>query len=356
MTIVISSGHSTKVRGAVGFIDEVDEATRVTDRVAEYLKTVGVGVVVFHDTTSTTQDQNLHTIVDFHNDHERDIDCSIHFNCYDGTASGTECLYLSQAALAEEVSEKVAAAGGFKDRGPKHRSDLFFLNQTEMPSVLVEVAFVDSQQDVDKYYANFDSICAAIAEALSGEEILGEPDAPQPERPLDMPIKPSPAEKKLLGKIEGCEIWQITQDGKERVEWTAKMAVCCDGMPENDYDDPYYQRGTAYYSNTTNDGYLDGDKVPYIVIPPIIRSKTKGVVMGCQGFVSNTANDQSTIAICGEIGPSEKLGEASCEAARRVGLDGNPNDGGTDSRVIRYVIFTDVPATIDGVTYKLQPA
>ena len=42
--IAISSGHSTKVRGASDIIDEVTEATRVVDRVTECLKAAGVAV------------------------------------------------------------------------------------------------------------------------------------------------------------------------------------------------------------------------------------------------------------------------------------------------------------------------
>ena len=36
--IVISSGHSTKCRGASGVLDEVNEATRVVDRLGEMLR------------------------------------------------------------------------------------------------------------------------------------------------------------------------------------------------------------------------------------------------------------------------------------------------------------------------------
>jgi N-acetylmuramoyl-L-alanine amidase len=355
VNVALSSGHSAKCRGAAGYIDEVDQARIVTDRVAQLLENVGVGASVFHDNTSTTQDTNLKTIVSAHNAKQRDVDCSIHFNCYDGTASGTECLYMTEEDLAAEVAAGIAKAGGFKNRGPKHRDDLYFLRHTEMPAILVEVCFVDSQEDVDLYHANLEAICGGLAAALSGK------DQPvtvtdQPAEPEAKPEPPEPATKNLLGKIEGCEIWQIFQGGRERVEWTAKMAVCCDGMPKNTYGDDYWQRGTAYYSNTTNNGYLNGDTVPYIVIPPLIRSKTKGVVMGCQGVISNTDNGENTPAICGEIGPDDKLGEASCEGARRVGLDGNPNHGGTDNKIIKYVIWTDVPATVDGITYKLQPA
>ena len=52
MSICISSGHSTKCQGAVGIINEVEEATAVVDDVAIYLREAGVHVEVFHDTVS----------------------------------------------------------------------------------------------------------------------------------------------------------------------------------------------------------------------------------------------------------------------------------------------------------------
>ena len=67
--VVISSGHGEIVRGALGILDEVVEARRVTETVAENLRARGAQVATFHDDTSTTQSENLETIVDFHNSH-----------------------------------------------------------------------------------------------------------------------------------------------------------------------------------------------------------------------------------------------------------------------------------------------
>ena len=140
MDIVISSGHGKYVRGASGYLDEVDEARRVVDRVAEVLRAAGHTAHVFHDNTSTSQNENLNTIVDYHNGRERDLDVSVHFNAYETTPKpmGCECLYVTQEDLADRVSNAIADAGGFLDRGPKYRSDLFFLNSTEEPAILIE--------------------------------------------------------------------------------------------------------------------------------------------------------------------------------------------------------------------------
>jgi N-acetylmuramoyl-L-alanine amidase len=138
--IVISSGHGLKVRGASGILDEVDEARKVVNRVAEKLNR-RIDVTTYHDDISTTQNENLNKIVGFHNAQKRDLDVSVHFNAYIETTSpmGTECLYVTQSALSGKVAGAIAGCG-FINRGAKKRTDLFFLNQTMM-SILIEVCF-----------------------------------------------------------------------------------------------------------------------------------------------------------------------------------------------------------------------
>lgn len=171
--IVISSGHGKYVRGASGILDEVDEARRVVEQVAEFLREVGCEVKTFHDDASTSQGENLERIVDFHNTQSRDLDVSIHFNAYVETTNpmGTECLYVSQSALAESVANAVAACG-FVNRGGKKRTDLYFLNYTDEPAVLIETCFVDSTADADVYKRRFTAVCTAIAAALRGDSEL----------------------------------------------------------------------------------------------------------------------------------------------------------------------------------------
>ena len=149
MKIVMLSGHGKYVRGALGYIDEVDEARKVVDATAKVLHELGVGIVTYHDDVSKSQNENLNRIVDFHNSQGvHDLDISVHFNAYETTskAMGTECLYVTQNELAVKVAQTIASAGKFINRGSKHRGDLFFLNQTAEPSILIEVCFVDSKR------------------------------------------------------------------------------------------------------------------------------------------------------------------------------------------------------------------
>lgn len=183
MRIAISSGHSTKCRGAADIIDEVNEATRVVDTVAGLLFDGGVEVEKYHDTVSDDQSENLNRIVDWHNQQSRDYDVSVHFNAYQHTSGpmGTECLYITQRDLAATMSEAISDASDLIDRGPKERTDLFFLNNTDKPAILIEVCFVDSQADVDLYRENYQFICQAIAATLAGEEIGPGPTPPDGE-------------------------------------------------------------------------------------------------------------------------------------------------------------------------------
>jgi hypothetical protein len=168
--IVISSGHGLKVRGASGVLDEVDEARRLVEKVANMLFDAGIAVTVFHDDVSTTQNENLNRIVDFHNAQARDLDISVHFNAYVETDKpmGTEVLYLTQYDLAQRMSAAIASAGGFLNRGPKQRDDLFFLNETGGPAILIETCFVDSEADAENYRMYFDLIAETIADVIGG--------------------------------------------------------------------------------------------------------------------------------------------------------------------------------------------
>lgn len=186
MRVVISSGHGLYVRGAAGpkpwGLDEVNEARRVVEAVAEYLNDADVDCVTFHDDVSKTQADNLDRIVDFHNGQgAHELDVSVHFNAYEVTDGerGTEVLYVTQDDLAAGLSAAIAAAADLPDRGGKYdERGLAFLRNTAAPAVLIETVFVDAKGDCTKYRERFPDICAAIAGVISGEEELpGRPPA-----------------------------------------------------------------------------------------------------------------------------------------------------------------------------------
>ena len=102
----------------------------------------------------------------------------MHFNAFEQRDEpvGTEVWYVTQSELAKRLSAAMASVG-FIDRGAKFSDGLHFLNQTTMPSVLLEICFVDSSADCDIYSAQLDAICEALADELADtkeeEEIVG---------------------------------------------------------------------------------------------------------------------------------------------------------------------------------------
>jgi len=183
MRICISSGHSTKCQGAVGIINEKEEATHVVDEVVVYLRDMGYAAEKFHDTVSKTQNECLNRVVDWHNAQGlRDYDVSVHFNASEShTGNGVEVWYYSEQKLAADISTAISHVSGLKNRGAKQSKDLFFLAHTAAPAVLIEVCFVDHQQDVVKYHTYFPLICEAIATVLSGDALDVEPPGPEPD-------------------------------------------------------------------------------------------------------------------------------------------------------------------------------
>jgi hypothetical protein len=152
--------------------------------------------------------------------------------------------------------------------------------------------------------------------------------------------------------VEGVDVKRCDMPSL-RLEWDANMAIDCDGSGGNPDGDPYFQPDTSLHHNGKA---LNAYEVPFIVVPPAVINCVGPVVLGCMAAVINLETGDSTPAVVGDVGPGDKIGEASCECADRVGLDGNPNHGGCDENCIRYMIWPGVPAEVDGVTYALQPS
>jgi N-acetylmuramoyl-L-alanine amidase len=227
-SIVMSSGHGKYVRGASGYLDEVDEARSVVEKLALELRMRGCNVVTFHDDVSKTQNENLNRIVDFHNSRTRQLDISVHFNAYKTTNKpmGTEVLYVTQQSLATELSKVISESGGFINRGPKKRTDLFFLNKTSAPAVLLEVCFVDSEADTKQYELNFNPICAAMADQLSGE--ISEPTRP----PMPMPPIPEPMPPPMpRPPIPGPMPHPPVVEARVNIEIIGDVIVTVNGVP-----------------------------------------------------------------------------------------------------------------------------
>lgn len=168
--IELHAGHALHVSGANKLIKEVEEARRVGKRVFDILKANRVPVSYFEDNASKTQAENLNALVKHHNADRDGLVVSIHFNASGETTDrgiGTEVLFYDQKDLAVKLSSAINKASGLLSRGAKQRTDLAVLASTNEPAVLIEVCFVNSNDDVARYKRHFEKICFAIAETLA---------------------------------------------------------------------------------------------------------------------------------------------------------------------------------------------
>ena len=172
MKILICAGHTLKGKGtgAVGYINESQENRTLSKIVVKYLEFAGHNVDYYEVNEGKDYLQKQVTKA---NSKDYDLVVQIHFNAYKNTTDemGTEVLYLSDSGKvwAEKINAKLSTV--FKNRGVKKRTDLYWLNNTKSIACLIEVCFVDSKADTDKYLANKNKVGKLIAEAIHRREI-----------------------------------------------------------------------------------------------------------------------------------------------------------------------------------------
>ena len=183
MRINVHAGHNSDGRvacGAVGLIKESTEARVIKDKVIQYLRKSGHTAYDCTCNNGTSQNDVLKKIVDKCNSKQVDLDVSIHFNSGandkkgNGKSTGVEVLVYSKTSKSNDEATRICSklsAIGFKNRGVKVRTDLYFLKHTKAPALLIEVCFVDDADDVELYKKNIDKIAKSIAEAIINKTI-----------------------------------------------------------------------------------------------------------------------------------------------------------------------------------------
>ena len=118
------------------------------------------------------QSESLHRIYDEANDWGADLFISIHCNAFNGIASGVETLtypsdfegYRLAGAIQHQITDTFPE---LTNRGLKARTDLAVLNGTDMPAVLVEMAFIDNEKDAVLLRDRQDDFARAIARGVT---------------------------------------------------------------------------------------------------------------------------------------------------------------------------------------------
>ena len=165
MKVLLSSGHGGVDSGSIGADKgkEKDRTLELTNLVATKLRSVG-------HTVTVKQEKSSNGNWTFKNKDGYDYALSIHFNAFNGAATGTECLYKNSIGKASELSKKVANVLGLKDRGAKKRTDLYMLNIGF--DNLIEICFHDNQNDLNTYNKKKNEVANVIAEVINGGAIV----------------------------------------------------------------------------------------------------------------------------------------------------------------------------------------
>ncbi len=173
MKVFINPGHAPDCRVDPGAINtrfnlcESVIAAKIGERVAMYLANVGYDCRVF-------QNDSLQDICDEANNWAADLFVSIHCNAANTIARGTETYYARYSEMGKPLAEcinrqlvnSIEHNCRYWDRGAK-AAGYYVLQNTDMPAVLVETAFIDNDADARLLMDCQDDFARAIARGVS---------------------------------------------------------------------------------------------------------------------------------------------------------------------------------------------
>lgn len=168
MKIGIDIGHNVSYdTGANGIRFEDALNALVGSELIKKLKGTNVTVVKCTPSSASSLSDSLKKRCNAANSANCDIFISIHHNA--GSGTGSEVLIKSSniAKKLGNVILKELEKIGLRNRGIKYRNDLYVLNETNMPALIVECAFVDNVNDMKNYIT--DAVAKAIFEAICSE-------------------------------------------------------------------------------------------------------------------------------------------------------------------------------------------
>ncbi len=137
-------------------------------KVGELLKKAGINITYTRTQVPANKKVELAERTNLANSVNADLFVSIHANSGGGT--GTETLIYKTGTEAEKlaklVQKNIVNTLSLRDRGIKIRTDLWVLKRTNMPAILVELAFVDNVNDAFHLKNSKDKFAFAIANGI----------------------------------------------------------------------------------------------------------------------------------------------------------------------------------------------
>ena len=168
-TVYLDAGHGGYDSGATdGNRKEKDDALELTLAVGEILQDNGVNVG--YTRVEDVYDSPLRK-AQIANQAGADLFVSFHRNAaeYRNQYNGVQTLVYDNTGLKKEMADAINQAlseVGFVNIGTEVRKDLAVLRRTQMPALLVEAGFIDSDTDNEIFDENFDDMARAIAYAI----------------------------------------------------------------------------------------------------------------------------------------------------------------------------------------------
>lgn len=169
LTIALDAGHGGSDSGAVyQGRREKDDTLRLTRAVGRILEDNGINVVY---TRTTDEYETPFKKATDANNAGADLFVSIHRNSSetDNQYSGVETLVYNddgvKAVMARNINAELARTG-YRNLGVDERPNLVVLKRTKMPAVLVEVGFINNDDDNATFDNNFNAIAQGIANGI----------------------------------------------------------------------------------------------------------------------------------------------------------------------------------------------
>ncbi len=168
-TVYLDAGHGGYDNGASdGNRKEKNDTLRLALAVGEILQNNGVDVG--YTRVEDVYDSPLRK-AQIANEAGADLFVSFHRNAaeYRNQYNGVQTLVFDNSGLKKEMADAIneaLAEVGFKNIGTEVRRDLAVLRRTQMPALLVEAGFIDSDTDNAIFDENFDDMAQAIAYAI----------------------------------------------------------------------------------------------------------------------------------------------------------------------------------------------
>ncbi len=173
MKVFINPGHDLRLdSGAINLVygtREADIVAKAGEMLEGLLQAVGIE-------TKCEQSDDLEGVCVRSNDWGADLFVSLHCNAsFEHTARGVEVWYKSYkgSKVANYIQSQIVQSLNINDRGIKVTDKLYVLNATDAVAVLVEMAFIDNNDDLALLQNELETIVRAIARGITDAQQSG---------------------------------------------------------------------------------------------------------------------------------------------------------------------------------------